>query len=160
MLATTNIIVGLKAETLDKLRKLRRLNVDSAKGFEECAEMVSDNLIKQAFSKIARSRREHAQVLAAQIEWNDEAESEDGSYLAAMHRSWIKVRDACTSDSLATVLEEAERGEDVIKEAYEDVLAEVVGSPAHGLVAAQYASVKEIHDRVRDLRNQYRDSCN
>lgn len=149
-------IVGLKDETLNKLRELRRLNVDSAKGFEDCADLVDNAMLKGVFTGIARIRREQAQILAAQIEWNDESEQETGSYLAAMHRAWIQVREACTSDSMLTVLDEAERGEDVIKEAYEKTLDEMTGSPAYDLVLSQYEQVKKSHDEVRDLRDKHR----
>ncbi|WP_146396609.1 PA2169 family four-helix-bundle protein [Pseudobythopirellula maris] len=155
-MTTANAVVGLKDETLSKLRELRRLNVDSAKGFEECAAIVKNPTLKDAFTGIARDRREQAEVLATQIEWNDGPEEEDGSYLAAAHRAWLSVRDACTSDSMGTALEEAERGEDVIKDAYEEALKDVVGTPAHDLIAQQHESVKRIHDKVRDLRDQHR----
>ena len=67
----TAAITGLSDKTLNRLRELRRLNIDSAKGFEECAELVKDHGVKKAFGEMARERREQAQVLATQIEWND-----------------------------------------------------------------------------------------
>lgn len=152
-MSTTTATLGLKDKTLEQLRELRQLNVDSAKGFEECAELVKEHGLKQAFSEIAHTRREQAQTLATQIEWNDEAEEEQGSYTAAMHRAWIKVREAFSSDDSYTALAEAERGEDSIKQAYEEALPELKGSPIHDIVAEQYATVKKTHDRVRALRD-------
>jgi uncharacterized protein (TIGR02284 family) len=153
MATTQKAVVGLADETLDKLRELRRLNVDSAKGFEESAGLVDHNVLKQVFTEIAHERRDQARVLAEQIEWNEGDESEHGSYVAAMHRSWMKVRDALSSDSTQTVLEEAERGEDAIKDAYEDAVSCCVGSPIHAVINEQYLRVKKTHDRIRDLRD-------
>ena len=145
-------IVGLSEATLTKLRELRRLCVDSSKGFEECAELAKSAGLKSLFLAIADERRGMDAELERQIEWNDQHEEENGSYLAAMHRAWIRVRDAMSSDD-SCILNEAERGEDTIKEAYEDALKETMGSPIHSLLASQYLQVKDSHDRVRDLRD-------
>lgn len=48
---------------------------------------------------------------------------------------------------------EAERGENHIKEAYEEVLQETADSPMNELLLAQYAKVKAGHDTIRDLRD-------
>lgn len=145
-------IVGLSETTLSKLRELRRLCVDSSKGFEECSELAKSPGLKSLFLAIADERRGMDTELEQQIEWNDQHEEENGSYLAAMHRAWIKVRDSMSSDD-SCILNEAERGEDAIKEAYEDALKETMGSPIHSMLASQYLQVKEAHDRVRDLRD-------
>ncbi|WP_419184521.1 PA2169 family four-helix-bundle protein [Botrimarina mediterranea] len=136
------------------MRELRRLCVDSSKGFEECAELTDSAGLKSLFIAIADERRGLDAELERQIEWNEGHEEEDGSYLAAMHRAWIKVRDAMSGKhDDAYILSEAERGEDAIKEAYEDALKETTGSPIHSLLADQYLQVKDAHDRVRDLRD-------
>lgn len=153
----TQSTAGLSDDTLDKLRELRRLNVDSAKGFQESAELVKDHGIKQAFLEFAEQREQQAEELAKHVAWNDGAEEERGSYAAAMHRTWLNVREACSSDTVQTALIEAERGEDAIKEAYEKALEEVKDAPIHDLIASQYDQVKTVHDRVRDLREIKKD---
>lgn len=150
-------IVGLKEETVEKLKELRQINVDSAKGFQECAELVDDIQLKGLFTELGVERSDQAKVLETQIDWNEnDIHPEDGSYLAACHRAWIKLKDCCSSDNTQSLLDEAERGEDMIKEAYEDVLGEIVDSPVHQTVSTQYAAVKRAHDRVRDLRDAHR----
>lgn len=146
-------VVGLDESTLDKLRELRRLNVDSAKGFDECAQIVKDEGLKRVFTEYARQRANQANALATHIEWNEGVEEERGSYAAAMHRAWIKVIDALTADSAEAALVEAERGEDVIKQAYEEALEEVKDSPIHELVVVQYDAVKKSHDAIRNARD-------
>ncbi len=154
MSAPDTAIVGLSDTTLSKLRELRRLCVDSSKGFEECAELTESAGLKSLFLSIADERRGMDAELERQIEWNDEHEEEDGSYIAAMHRAWIKIRDAMSGDHEDRyILSEAERGEDSIKEAYEEALKDAVGSPIHSLLASQYLKVKDAHDRVRDMRD-------
>lgn len=54
------------------------------------------------------------------------------------------------------ILIEAERGEDHIKEAYEDVLKETAEDAVNDVLTAQYAIVKAGHDQVRDSRDAYK----
>ncbi|MCA9300088.1 MAG: PA2169 family four-helix-bundle protein, partial [Phycisphaerales bacterium] len=63
---------------------------------------------------------------------------------------------AVQADEELAVLAEAERGEDVIKEKYEDVMRRAAGSAVNSLLLDQYASVKEDHDTIRDMRDARR----
>lgn len=145
----------LTDDAISRIRELRRLNVDSAKGFEECAGIVQNMAISSAFVDIASRRRAQAEELGQLVAANEGPEDEEGSYVAAMHRAWIKTKEALSSDDLGVVLTEAERGEDAIKEAYEDALQELSGCPACDTLRTQYAEVKAVHDRIRDLRDAH-----
>ena len=63
------------------------------------------------------------------------------------------MRGSIKDDNAHAVLSEAERGEDAIKARYEDVLKENPGNPVSDVLHRQYASVKAMHDRVRDMRD-------
>ena len=54
-----------------------------------------------------------------------------------------------------SILAECERGEDVIKNKYEDLIPKIAGSPVTSLLNQQYAQVKAAHDRIRDLRDAW-----
>ena len=150
MATSHTAVLGLKDEVIDKLRELRRLNIDSAKGFEECADLVDDAALTQAFQTTAHTRREQAQALGTQIEWNDDAEEEQGSYLAAMHRSWIRVREAI-GDSTESILSEVTRGEESIRDAYAEAVKDCRGSGIHDLIAAQHDAVEEDYRAFQQL---------
>ena len=51
---------------------------------------------------------------------------------------------------------EAERGEDVAKDAFEEALKEPLPAPARTVVERQAAQVRQAHDRVRDIRDRDR----
>jgi len=152
MSGQTGLVLGLKEDTLNLLRELRSLNVDSAKGFEECAELVKDNGLKEAFTEIAHARRENAHVLGNQIEWNEGDEPAGGSYLASFHRAWIKVREFCSGENRESLLVEAIRGEDVIREAYEQAIGQTKSSPINGELVAQFSAVDDVCSRIKSLR--------
>ncbi len=153
---TQETIASLSDNTLDKLRDLVRANLDSSKGFSEAAKSLDNPRIRQVFQEQSRIRSANAAELQAVVRINDEDPPEEGTWLAALHRSWMDVRTALTSNDEQAVLEEAERGEDHIKDMYEDVLKETAGSAMNDVLQSQYAGVKRTHDAVRDLRDAKR----
>lgn len=148
----------LKSEVVDNLAKLRQANIDAADGFTEAAKHLDDSTLKSKFQEWAQQRRANSTELGELIEINSEEIDREGSWLAAFHRCYLNMKAALTSDDKQTVLEEAEAGEDHIKEAYEEVLKDTPGSAVNDIIQNQYAGVKKVHDEVRDLRDSYKQS--
>lgn len=147
----------LREETVKKLQKLIQANIDAYDGLRESAEKVKDQNVARLFSKLAAERSAMAEELKNYVEWNGEEPEDDGSFVASVHRAWINVRAKLNSGDAYVILIEAERGEDHIKEAYEDVLKETAGSAMNDVLQQQYAKVKAGHDQVRDMRDVYKD---
>lgn len=148
---------NLKKETIKKLQELIQLNVDSKDGFQQAATSIEDMTLSTLFQSLAHQREEQANQLAKYVEWNHEQPDRTGSYAAVLHRAWLSIREMVSSNNLYAVLAEAERGEDQIKHAYETALKETAGSAVNDVLMHQYAQVKAAHDRVRDLRDEYKD---
>ena len=141
--------------TISKLQELIRINIDSEEGFEEAARQIEDRNISAVFTELAAQRRQNATELQDYVQWNGEKPRDEGSYAAALHRTWLDLKSMLTGGDLHAVLSEAERGEDQIKQAYEDALKETAGSAMNDVLTRQYTNVKAGHDRVRDLRDHY-----
>ncbi len=150
---TPETVATLSKETISKLSDLTRANLDSSKGFSEAAKALDNPRLKKVFEEQSRVRSANAAELQSVVSINDSKPPEEGSFLAAMHRSWMAVRTAVSSNDDLVVLEEAERGEDYIKKMYEESLKETAGSAANDVLQKQYAGVKKTHDAVRDLRD-------
>jgi len=148
----------LSSITLKKLQQLVQINLDSEKGFSEVSHDIKDKSISTVFTELGSQRRKNVLELEELIAWNGEVPVEEGSYLAAFHRAWISLRQLLTGGSSYAILAEAERGEDAIKKAYEDVLIATAGSAVNDVLTRQYAIVKAGHDRVRDMRNSLNSS--
>ncbi len=146
----------LNEATLSKLQKLIRANIDSFDGFREAAKEVTDKEIATLFTELSDQRSAMASKLQKYVEFNGEEAEEDGSVAAATHRIWMNIRSKLAGGDAHAVLAEAERGEDHIKAAYEDVLKETGGSAMNDVLTDQYRAVKAAHDRVRDLRDAYK----
>jgi len=147
-------------DTTNALTKLAQANLDSYAGFTAAAEEVDDEPLKELFTDLANERKQQADRLRGLIAEQGETPPDDSaSAMAKTHHWWLKARTKVSSDDTKAVLEEAERGEDHIKHAYEEQLPNVAGSDVTNLLNDQYAAVKGGHDRIRDLRDAARDAA-
>lgn len=144
---------SLEPAMISNLRELHRLNLDSAKGFEEVANDLGDSTLSDKLRRIAKKRRKQAQELAGIVYCNGELIERKGSWLAGLHRVLISLKSAVTSGDECAILTEAERGEDQIQQAYEDVLLHSPGSAVNHLLQRQYVEVKDVHELIRELRD-------
>ena len=147
---------NLDESTISGLQKLIRYNIDSFEGFRDAADEVKDEAVATLFRELAAERSLLAKELQNHVEISGEDSEDDGSMLAAVHRTWLKVRSLINGGDAVPILCEAEKGEDCIKAAYEDVLKDTAGSAVNDVLTQQYAKVKAGHDRVRDLRDIYK----
>lgn len=150
--------LDLCEETLTALQELIRTNVDSRDGYRYAAEKVNDVTLQGTFLRLADERDAQADELCHYVEWNCEEPRKTGSYSAAVHRTWIAIRDLLSADNAYAILAEVERGEDQIKQAYEHTLKETAGSAMNDLLLQQYRQVKASHDFIRDLRDASQDA--
>ena len=150
----------LSDKAASKLNDLIQLNIDSAKGFREAADAIDDQkgaALKNLFLDIANRRESYVVELKQSVNFkSDKKPEDDGSVKGTMHRWWLDARAKLNAGDPTVVLIEAERGEDAIKERYEEVLKETSGSPVNDLLLRQYSGVKAGHDRIRDLRDQWK----
>lgn len=146
----------LSEETVKRLQRLVQINLDSAEGFRHAADALQDKVLAADFRVWAVDRTRQADELSRYVQMNKEEAPEERSWMAALHQTWLDFRAAISAGDTEAVLAEAERGEDFIKEQYEETLKETAGSAVNDVLMHQYAAVKKAHDRVRDLRNARR----
>jgi uncharacterized protein (TIGR02284 family) len=125
---------------------------DGEQGFREAAGGIQNTELQQVFRRYAEQRAEFARELSDAVRKIGGDPENSGSVSGAMHRGWINLKAAVTGKDDAAILNEAERGEDVAKDAYQKALAEDLPSDIRAIVETQYRQVKEAHDRVRDLQ--------
>ena len=146
-------ITNLDKETIDGLKSLVEINIDSTKGFQAAAEKIEDNDVARLFRECATKRSAFAGQLSQYIKTNNEDAPESGTAKGAIHRWWLNVRGTVQKGDEHALLSEAERGEDAIKGMYEDVLRKTAGSPLNAVLTDQYATVKQTHDKIREMRD-------
>lgn len=79
---------------------------------------------------------------------------ESGSAAGALHRGWMSLKEALSSDEAAAVLGAAESGEDHAKREFTKALDEDLPAEARTLIARQASAVAAVHDEVRKLRDE------
>lgn len=147
---------NLDDKTVDRLQDLLSINIDSQRGFEEAAENTNDPELKSLFRDFSQRRAHNAAELRQCISSAGREPTSSGSVSATLHRWWIDAKQAVTGKDAASILTEAERGEDSIKDEYETALRDVNDLGVRDVVERQFRNVKEGHDRVKALRESYR----
>lgn len=132
---------------------------DGQEGFRQAAEAIKDSQLKSLFNELSLQRSRFAGELQSEVIQLGEPKPEDSSSTAgALHRAWINLKSAITSQNDHAILAECERGEDSAVSAYKKAMeAELTGS-VRDVVSRQHTDVKAAHDRVRDLRNATKSS--
>ena len=151
-------IINLNADTVEKLKDLTKINRDSAAGFKDAADVVANDKLKSLFMTIAQQRVEFARELNAYVDLNEGDTELTSTWKGMFHRWWLDLRGKLSDGDAYAVLAEAERGEDKIKEMYEESIKQTAGNPLNEVLLKQYAEVKKGHDTIRDLRDAVKDS--
>lgn len=123
---------------------------DGEQGFRTAAENVKDPQVKSLFQKYAQQRAEMVRELQAEVRAHGGDPEQAGSVAASAHRGWMNIK-AAISTGDASIIAEAERGEDYAKEAYEKALKEGLPPTTLAIIRQQADKVREAHDRVREL---------
>ncbi len=142
-------------DTVKILNGLIETSEDGQKGFQEAADKAKAPQLKQLFADRAQACNQSVRELQALVTSLGGKPEQSGSVAGAAHRGWVKVKVAVGDDNIA-VLEEVERGEDHAKAHYGKALKAELPPQVRSVVERQYQGVLANHDRIRDLRNQYR----
>src|SRR6266513_4038545 len=124
---------------------------DGQQGFKEASEAVKDAQLKSLFTEYSLQRAKFAGELQNQAISLGEHDPEDSSSTAgAMHRAWINLKSAITSQDDHAILSECERGEDSAVAEYKKAMEEnKLSSTIRDTISRQYADVKKVHDHIK-----------
>ena len=127
---------------------------DGEHGFTTAAKDAKDAELGRVFSQYAAQRGNYIRELQERVRALGGDPDKHGSVSGSLHRGWINLKAALTSDEPHAVLAECERGEDAAVANYRDALKSTeLDSETRALVQRQAAGVQEAHDRVKQLRD-------
>ena len=109
-------------EVTEKLNELLEKNYDAEKGFKEAADDVKNEKLKAFFREKAQQRYDFGHELKAEISNFGGAPDKGTSVKGDIHRAWMDLKSALTSDKEEEVLEEAIRGEKAALEEYNEAI--------------------------------------
>jgi uncharacterized protein (TIGR02284 family) len=138
-------------ETLNDLIETLR---DGQHGYKTSAEDVKDPELARMFGRYSEQRAEFVTQLQTRVRSLGQDVEESGSVAGSMHRGWINLKAALSTNEPHAVLAEAERGEDAAVDAYEKALGnEDLDLATRDVISRQYEEVKAAHDKVKQLRD-------
>jgi len=136
------------------LNSLIATTIDSINGYQESADAVENPQFRELFQELARDRQQVLPQLQAAVARLGGAPEDDGTTLAAAHRTFVDLKSAITGRDDKGIINEVERGEDHIKDKFETALnGGELSADARQVVQEAYTSVRRGHDRVRDLKH-------
>ena len=137
------------------MNSLIETTLDSANGYREAAENADATQFKTMFQERSMRREELATRLQAEVRsFGGEPETSQ-SLMGKAHNKFVELKNALTGGDDKSVIDEVERGEDVIKAKYETVLKDEHLPPrAREVITEAYRSIKADHDEVSRLKRQ------
>jgi uncharacterized protein (TIGR02284 family) len=136
------------------LNSLIETTLDSANGYRDAAETIDMAECKAKFTQRASQRSELVHRLQDEVRSFGGEPDTDQSLAGKMHNKFVELKNAVTGSSDKAVIDEVERGEDVIKAKYEHALKDDdLPASARQLVQQAYTSIKADHDDVSRMKH-------
>jgi uncharacterized protein (TIGR02284 family) len=138
-------------ETVEVLDHLLVLCADGAYGYQHAAAAVKDPAIHRFLAKSAAVREEIVAVLTNTLVSIGYKPSHHGSIPGAIHRRWIDVIGALSSDATDAVLRECERGEHETIVAFTSALGRPLPEDVRAVVRSQLGRILETNATLHKL---------
>jgi uncharacterized protein (TIGR02284 family) len=137
------------------LNSLIETTLDSANGYREAAENARDGQLKTMFSERAQRRADLASQLQQEVRSFGGEPETDQSALGKAHNKFVDLKNAVMGgDNEKAVIDEVERGEDVIKGKFERALKDDdLPSNARQLVSRAFESIRADHDQISAIKH-------
>lgn len=145
--------MAINDDVISTLNGLIETNKDGQEGFKTAAEGLQDSSLKSVFYEFGQQRSQFAGELQNAVRELGGDPENSGSVSGAIHRGWINIKSAVTGQDDAAILNEAERGEDVAKNAYKNALETELPANVRTIVEQQSSAINAAHDRVKALRD-------
>ncbi len=142
-------------DVVDVLDDLLECSRDGEYGFRTSAERTDSAELRQILMRHADECAKAAGELEREIRAHGGEPSSGGTMSGALHRGWVSVKTALTSNDDKAVLNEVERGEDSAVARYRKALKATLPASARALVERQAQGVQRNHDEIRALRDRY-----
>ena len=139
---------------VNNLQGLLEKNYDAEKGFTKAMQDAKNPQLKKFLKHQAAQHAQFATELDKEIRNLNEKPIESGSTTGTLHRAWIDVKTAFSSDDDEAVLEECIRGEKACAEDYEDTLEDNRFTPSiSGVLNNQLSQIKQTVSEVKTLED-------
>jgi uncharacterized protein (TIGR02284 family) len=160
------LIKGILPKILDKMstnnNQIKTLNnlittlYDGENGYKEAAEEVSSKTLATRFRKMAEQRYSFGHEIKPFIKSLGGEVDKGGSVIANVHRVWMDLKTAVSSNDEQAIITECIRGEESAIEAYREALKDnSLSGPARETVVAQSGKIQAALIDLRKMADAY-----
>lgn len=140
--------------SVDVLNGLIKTTLDSVGGYRDAAENADRSQYKAMFSQRVGRREQLAHELQQEVRaLGGDPQTEQG-ILGKAHNTFLDLKNALTGGDEKSVIDEVERGEDHIKEKFQNALEdEDLPANVRTIVSRAYQNVKADHDEISRIKH-------
>ncbi len=117
-------IMKYETEITDKLNELIEKNMNAKDGYEMAIDKVENSEVKNFFKNRAEERARFVKELRSEVWDNGEIPENSGNITGELHRTWMSLKTAFSTNNEDAILEETIRGEKSSLEEYNEILNE------------------------------------
>ena len=141
-------------DQISTLNTLLATTIDSVKGYEDSAQNIDSEQLRQIFRQNADERQQVVTSLREQVRRLGGDPEESGSFMGAAHQRFEDLKAAITGRDEKAIINEVERGEDYIKGKFESALesGDLTGD-SRSTVEQCYQTVRRGHDQISQLKH-------
>lgn len=139
-------------ENIDTLNSLLKTTIDSVDGYENSAQELDSNRLREVFRQNASDRQDVVQRLRDEVRRLGGEPADSGSAMGSMHHVWEDLKGAVSGKDEEATVKQTESAEDYLKSQYEDALDNLTGE-SRQVVEQCYQTVRQGHDQISALKH-------
>lgn len=146
-------------EIVSDLKEILSMVNDGKEGYKSSAEATTSPELKALFLQYEGERIVYAAELKEHIATHgNDAENESGGILGGVHRTWLTIKQALSSNKDSAILEAIVTGERAAIAKYDEYITNYVDHADHiKLLTGQRDGIKEALANIEKLQLQYKD---
>jgi uncharacterized protein (TIGR02284 family) len=142
------------SETISTLNTLIATTIDSITGYEDSAQNIDNERLREIFRQRASERQQVVESLRSEVRRLGGNAEDDGSFLGKAHQRFEDLKAAVTGRDEKAIINEVERGEDYLKDKFETALdSDALTGESRAVVERCYQSVRSGHDQMSQLKH-------
>jgi len=142
------------SETISTLNTLIATTIDSVSGYEDSAQNIDNERLREIFRQRANERQDVVEQLRAEVRRLGGNPEDGGSFLGKAHQRFEDLKAAVTGRDEKAIVNEVERGEDYLKDKFETALeGDTLSGDSRAVVERCYQSVRSGHDQMSQLKH-------
>lgn len=141
---------------VDKLNELLAKNYDAESGYKNASEDVEDAELKSFFRSYSEQRYSFGHDIKAEIRALGGTPEKGTEVKGDIHRRWMDLRSALSSNEEETVLKECIRGENAALEEYNEMLEyPTLPATTREIITRHANGIREAINSLQKLEKEY-----